>query len=420
MKTKIVIQAAAVLLSTLSSQLSTCFAQGSLTPPGAPAAMMKTLDQIEARTPISSAPFTITKPGSYYLTTNLTLSGVGGSTNGITISASQVTVDLNGFTISSTAASATGIGILIGADLQNITIMNGSISGSVTDSGGLFSGGGFDSGIFVMFDENNTNTAGLPVNTRVSNVSISGCRSFGMALGLFATFVDSCNVRTVGGMGIYASTIRNSMATDCGSYAIYCYQVFDSQGQSVGNGSGITAFYLAQGCYGTSTSGHGVDSEQIAQNCSGTTTASGFIGLYTDTAINCYGVNNNGLGLRAIGSAINCHGIGASGLESDGSAENCYGRASTNGVGLSAINASNCYGYCPAGNFGTGLFANEANNCFGQDDENGIGLSALVAIGCQGRCYGNNYGISANTLNSCLPFRQTGTPAFAGVKFNMP
>jgi hypothetical protein len=33
---------------------------------------MKSLDQIEARTPISSAPFTISAPGSYYLTTNLT------------------------------------------------------------------------------------------------------------------------------------------------------------------------------------------------------------------------------------------------------------------------------------------------------------------------------------------------------------
>jgi hypothetical protein len=416
MKTKTVIQMAAVLLSTLSAQLSTCFAQGSLTPPGAPGAMMKTLDQIEARTPISTAPFTITKPGSYYLTTNLVVGGGGGSTNGININASQVKLDLNGFTISSTAPSATGIGILIGANLQNISIMNGFIQGNVTETGGVFSGGGFDSGIFILFDENNTNTAGLPLNTRVSDVSISGCKSFGLALGLLTTFVDSCNVRTVGGMGIYASTVRNSMATDCGSYAIYCYQVFDSQGQSVGNGTGITAFYSAQGCYGTSTGGDGIDSYQIAQNCSGTSTASGSMGLYTDTAINCYGVNNNGIGMRAIGSAFNCHGQGASaGLEADGSAENCYGRASTNGIGLSASNANNCWGYCPAGNFGVGLSANQANNCFGQDDENGIGLSALVAIGCHGRCYGNNYGITANTLNSCYFY-----PSFAGVKFNMP
>src|SRR5579883_474024 len=72
------------------------FAQGSLTPPGAPAPTMKTLSQIEPRTPISSLPFTIYIPGSYYLTTNLT--GVSNS-DGITISTGNVTLDLNGFTL---------------------------------------------------------------------------------------------------------------------------------------------------------------------------------------------------------------------------------------------------------------------------------------------------------------------------------
>ena len=42
--------AALALLSTLNSQLSTCLAQGSLTPPGAPAPTMKSLAQIEPRT----------------------------------------------------------------------------------------------------------------------------------------------------------------------------------------------------------------------------------------------------------------------------------------------------------------------------------------------------------------------------------
>src|SRR3979411_1673607 len=93
-----------LFLSTLNSQLSTCFAQGSLTPPGAPTPTMKSLDQIEARAPISSAPFTIGSSGSYYLTTNLSVA----SGNAITINANGITLDLNGFTISSTAGSATG------------------------------------------------------------------------------------------------------------------------------------------------------------------------------------------------------------------------------------------------------------------------------------------------------------------------
>src|ERR1700722_17008335 len=55
----------ALLLSAFSFQFS-AFSQGSLTPPGAPAPTMLTLSQIEPRTPISSLPFNITRPGSYY------------------------------------------------------------------------------------------------------------------------------------------------------------------------------------------------------------------------------------------------------------------------------------------------------------------------------------------------------------------
>jgi predicted small lipoprotein YifL len=45
--------AALVLFSTLSLHLSTCFAQGPLTPPGALVPMMKIPDQIQPRTTIA-------------------------------------------------------------------------------------------------------------------------------------------------------------------------------------------------------------------------------------------------------------------------------------------------------------------------------------------------------------------------------
>jgi parallel beta-helix repeat protein len=102
------------------------FPQGALTPPGAPAPTMKTLDQIEARTPIpgGTAPFTISQPGSYYLTGNLSISG--GNNNGITVSASSVTIDLNGFALAGSGATS-GTGILIGGGIANVTIRNGTI-----------------------------------------------------------------------------------------------------------------------------------------------------------------------------------------------------------------------------------------------------------------------------------------------------
>jgi len=77
---------------------SPIFAQGSLTPPGAPTPTMKTLDQVEARQIVNATntpgdgtnQFIISAPGSYYLTGNIT--GVSAK-NGIVINADDVTLD---------------------------------------------------------------------------------------------------------------------------------------------------------------------------------------------------------------------------------------------------------------------------------------------------------------------------------------
>src|ERR1039458_5339386 len=89
-----------VLCATLSA-IQRASAQGSLTPPGAPAPTMLTLSQIEPRTPITSVPYTISIPGSYYLTTNITAT----TSNSIVINTNGVTLDLSGFTIFSTVPS---------------------------------------------------------------------------------------------------------------------------------------------------------------------------------------------------------------------------------------------------------------------------------------------------------------------------
>jgi hypothetical protein len=129
MKTNIAIQGAALalLLSTLTSQLSTCFAQGALTPPGAPTPTMKTLDQIESRIPITNvtAGIFINNPGSYYLTTNLT---GGFNVFAISVNANDVKIDLRGWTLTS-SGGASARGIHGNAALTNVSIYNGSLVG---------------------------------------------------------------------------------------------------------------------------------------------------------------------------------------------------------------------------------------------------------------------------------------------------
>ena len=122
---------------------SSLLAQGPLAPPGPPAPTMKTLDQLdskldqavskgEARTPITSLPFTISVPGSYYLPKNLTIAS-GSPDTAININVSNVTVDLNGFSLIGTGGTGTPSGIRIngasGSPLRGIAVKNGSIEG---------------------------------------------------------------------------------------------------------------------------------------------------------------------------------------------------------------------------------------------------------------------------------------------------
>jgi hypothetical protein len=294
------------------------FAQGSLTPPGAPGATMKTLTQIEPRTPISGA-FNIAAPGSYYLTTNITLNLI--NQVGISINASGVTLDLNGFTIGSSAnySSVSNAGAIeLGSGLSDITIRNGHLRGGVTYNSGTFSEFGFGDGI---------NYSGTPpFNAHVTDVTVSGCLYNGINLGTSnLTFVDGCTVMTIGSYGIEAGSVSRSTAYLCGNNAITANIVTD--------------------CYGLALEGDGVSASQTANNCFGNA-MDGF-GISATTANNCYGVfrNVSGAGLSAT-IAIGCYGI----------------TPPRGGTGLSAYIAIGCYGFCQGS--GDGIIATIANSCY--------------------------------------------------------
>jgi hypothetical protein len=398
MKAKHLLHSAGLaLVLTFSLQPSALFAQGSLTPPGAPGPTMKTLVQIEPRTPIASVPVTITAPGSYYLTTNVSVS----TGDAITIATNGVTLDLKGFTISSTAPSATGHGIKVNGNLRDITIFNGHIRGGVTNNGsGVYSGSGFAYGIF---------SPTVMANTLVSRVSVSGCLNYGIFLGNGeSTVVEFCTARTVGGIGIYASAVKSCSAFDCGNYAIVGDQVSDCSARSGGSGTGVYG-QTVQNCYGYSSSGIGV----VAYN-----------------ALNCFCESGgNSYGLYAYCAAENCYGAAAgssgTGLYVPGGiAHNCYGNAGGSGYGVYAQTALNCVGHSQSGNgvhafraastcygssySGTAVYAPDAQNCYGESST-GTGLAATNALNCIGVSYGSGYGLYAHTAHGCLGQSSSGT-----------
>ena len=184
----------------------------------------------DPRTPISSLPYKITAQGSYYLTANLTASG---STSGITISANNVTLDLNGFALVG-GGSGNVTGINVPAAQKNILIRNGTVRGWT--NGGINASNATNSVIQGIRLSNNTaqstffNVAGLSVgngSTVKDCLVASNANSDGISVGN-ACAVTGCVARANSdGVGIRA--IDN------------CYvvgNISDSNGTGIAVGSG--------------------------------------------------------------------------------------------------------------------------------------------------------------------------------------
>lgn len=241
MKTCLRFFAPVVVLSSVFCPLSSLFAQGSLTPPGAPAPTMKTLDQVEARKIVNgtntpgdgSNLFIINTPGAYYLTANIT--GIS-PTNGIQINADNVTLDLNGFALIGVTGAPNGI-VVSGAH-HNVRIYNGNLQSWPT--------AGID--------------ATTATNSQFDHLNISGGGG-GLKCGA-GNLVADVTVESSGGISVGdGSTVRDCIArnnnngiTTTNNCTITACAVSGGTGNGFSLGSSCTII----GCTSTSNRFHGI------------------------------------------------------------------------------------------------------------------------------------------------------------------
>lgn len=180
--------------------------------------MMKTLQQIEPRTPISSLPFTISSPGSYYVT------GPLNSTNfGITVTSSDVTIDLMGFTIGG-AQNTNHPGIHIaGANdvmVRNVVIRNGGITR-------------FGKGILVENTQGGS-LRGLIVHQNTASGIVISRNAPGICSDIR---VEDCTITDNAGHGVVVEgngdpgpnrshTIRNNTISGNSKYGLFCVYAY--------------------------------------------------------------------------------------------------------------------------------------------------------------------------------------------------
>jgi len=228
-----------LLLASVLVAISPAWA-GDLDPPGPPAPTMKTLVEVEPRAPLQNdfqtlMPVVITQPGSYYLAEDIFAFGAA---HGILIQASQVTLDLNGFTVYGNVEVGSNKGILCDIGNAGVVIKNGTVrdffqtgidlfscpNSRVLDVHALNNGlGGFGYGIFIGQDSAavgciaaDNATDGLRSDFGSSFVRCSANDNGGIGINASVSVVDRCIARGNGGDGIRNANglILHSLATN--------------------------------------------------------------------------------------------------------------------------------------------------------------------------------------------------------------
>ena len=167
---------------------------------------------------IATLPFTISSSGSYVVVKDLTLSTQ--DTNGITISANNVTIDLNGHTLigPGKAVGTSGSGILVNVSYSNIAVRNGTIRDWRSNGvGGNAINSSFES---LRCYSNGTNgiETGLGSTVMFCNCNYNGFR--GIAGDTAVITGNTCNQNDTDGIMSNSSTVSSNTCTNNGTSGI--------------------------------------------------------------------------------------------------------------------------------------------------------------------------------------------------------
>lgn len=298
---------------------------------------MKTLEQIESRTPITTATtpgdgtalFIINQSGSYYLTGNIT--GVVGKA-GIRIESTRVLVDLNGYSLVGVPGSLQGITVTGGG--EGFSYRNGSIlnwggdglnaghealveSVNVSGNGGNGIKTGGKSRVVKCAASYHLGANGIFLS---GNGHVSDCVANDNQQGIYVdagSAVIACSAfnNTVYGIHVGAGSVIKNCATsynNVGGILAEDHSVVGDSAASVNQGSGIS---VGDGCVvsrctasgnGTGTLGVGVSAGNKVNISDCVVVSNRTVGVYAgaDCVITRNQVSHNGVGAAAAGIQV--------------------------------------------------------------------------------------------------------------------
>lgn len=365
-----------VVLSGVALGAAALVIAGPLSPPGGPvASTYKTLNDVEPRIAINSvntpggasaAVHLINQPGSYYLSGNITAAA---GKSAILITANNVTIDLNGFTINGVTGTTQAL-IQITGDAANA----GDPRGNVAIKSGTVRGGGGD-GINAS-----TNAAS---RVRLDNVIACNNAGDGFDLASWCTFQD-CTSISNGGIGFRATD--NVVGHGCTARA-------NNQDEwSIGNSGSLT------NCIADNASGSGygfkIGSGNTLTGCTaiGSALDSGVRAVAAGNTFNACVSNSNGgsgfssdngsntaLGCTASGNGAHGFSLGV-GSQVSGSSSCNNGQHGILAVSGSMVSSNSCFANGTDGIRVSGPGTIKDNNC---SNNSGAGILATGSSGAR-------------------------------------